>query len=65
MAQAKVDKKISEKSLPMIKAGGSGDGTGPTSSGRSYPKGSSVSTSTDFLPNKGKRSATTIFVGGV
>jgi len=55
----------SESSPAGIKGGGSGDGSGPTSSSRSYPKGSSVGMTPDFDPRKGKRSKTTIYVGGV
>lgn len=55
----------STKPLEMIKGGGSGDGSGPTSSKRSYPKGGGAKASTDFLPNKGPRSKTDIYVGGV
>jgi len=40
-------KLISSGDLPdKIKAGGSGDGSGPTGSSRSYPKGKSHSTDT-------------------
>lgn len=55
----------SESSPTLIRGGGSGDGTGPTSSKRTSPKGSAVSMTPDFDPRKGKRSKTTIYVGGV
>jgi hypothetical protein len=49
-----------------IKGGGSGDGSGPTSSSRSYPKGSKVSMTADFNPmNDRKRGGTDWAVGGV
>lgn len=58
------DSKVqSDKPMPMIKAGGSGDGSGPTGSSRSYPKGSKVNMSADFNPMKHK--ATDYAVGGV
>lgn len=60
------DKEISSKSLEMTKGGGSGDGSGPTSSSRSYPKGGKPSMSADFNPMKDKkRGATDWVVGGV
>ena len=60
------DKEISSKPADMIKAGGSGDGGGPTGSSRSYPKGKSGSFSPDFNPMKDKhRGGTDWAVGGV
>lgn len=56
------DKALSKKPLDMIKAGGSGDGSGPTGSSRSYPKGGKVAMRTDFNPQKEK--ATEWAVGG-
>ena len=53
---------ISSKPLEMTKAGGSGDGSGPTGSSRSYPKGGKVAMRTDFNPQKKK--ATDWAVGG-
>jgi hypothetical protein len=59
------DKLIKSGKAEMIKAGGSGDGNGPTSSSRSYPKGSSPKMSADFNPMKDKkRGATDWAVGG-
>ena len=59
-------KTIANKSLDMIKGGGSGDGSGPTGSSRSYPKGGGVNMSADFNPMKDKkRGATDLYVGGV
>lgn len=43
--------------------GGSGDGSGPTGSSRSYPKGKGSPHRTDFNPQKVK--ATDLYVGGV
>lgn len=57
-------KNITCKSLPMIKGGGSGDGSGPTSSSRTYPKGGGASMSANFLPSSGQRSSTRWVVGG-
>lgn len=60
------EKQLSSKSEPMIKAGGSGDGSGPTSSTRTYPKGGAVGLKADFNPmNDKKRGATDWAVGGV
>ncbi len=60
------DKEISVKKAPMIQAGGSGAGAGPTGSSRSYPKGGKPSMSPDFNPMKDKkRNATDWAVGGV
>lgn len=56
-------KVISSGKEPMIKAGGSGDGSGPTGSKRSYPKGSKVDMKPDFNPMDVK--ATDWAVGGV
>lgn len=50
-------------SLAMIKGGGSGDGSGPTGSKRTYPKGSRLSLTPDFNPQKVP--ATDYGVGGV
>lgn len=59
-------KEISTKSLDMVKGGGSGDGSGPTSSSRSYPKGSKPIMSPDFNPmHDKKRGGTDWAVGGV
>lgn len=59
-------KEVSNKPLDMIKGGGSGDGSGPTSSSRSYPKGGKPSMSPDFNPmHDKKRGATDWAVGGV
>lgn len=59
-------KEISTKKAEMIKAGGSGDGSGPTGSSRSYPKGGKVSMEANFNPMKDKkRDATSWAVGGV
>jgi hypothetical protein len=56
----------SSKSMEMIRAGGSGDGGGPTGSSRSYPKGGKPSMTPDFNPMKDKkRGATDWAVGGV
>ena len=62
-----MDSKLkSTKSLEMIKGGGSGDGSGPTASSRSYPKGGGVKASADFNPmNDKKRGGTNWVVGGV
>lgn len=58
-------KEISSKKAEMTKAGGSGDGAGPTSSSRSYPKGGSVGLKADFNPmNDKKRGGTDWAVGG-
>lgn len=60
------EKQISEKSAEMIKGGGSGDGAGPTSSTRTYPKGGKTGMSADFNPMKdSKRGGTEWAVGGV
>jgi hypothetical protein len=61
------DSKVtSSKPMDMNKAGGSGDGSGPTSSSRSYPKGGKPSMSGNFNPmNDKKRGATDWAVGGV
>lgn len=60
------DKSIDSKSMEMTKGGNSGDGSGPTSSSRSYPKGGKPSMSPDFNPMKdSKRGGTTWVVGGV
>lgn len=60
------DKEISSRTADMIKAGGSGDGSGPTGSSRSYPKGGKVNLTPDFNPLKDKkRGATDWVVGGV
>ena len=60
------DKEISSKPAEMIKAGGSGDGGGPTGSSRSYPKGGKPSMTPDFNPmSDKKRGATDWAVGGV
>jgi len=56
-------KTVSTGSLEMIKAGGSGAGSGPTGSSTSYPKGGKPSMSADFNPQKCK--ATDWVVGGV
>ncbi len=45
----KDSKEISSSSMPMTKAGGK-SGSGPTGSKDSYPKGSKVSMSADFVP---------------
>jgi hypothetical protein len=57
------DKLQSTSTPPMIKGGGSGDGSGPTGSSRSYPKGSKLSLTADFNPMKVP--ATDYGVGGV
>jgi hypothetical protein len=49
--------------LEMIKGGGSGDGSGPTGSSRSYPKSSSLKMTPDFNPMKSP--ASTYGVNGV
>ena len=55
----------SEKSMEMIRGGGSGDGSGPTGSPRNYPKGG-VKTTADFNPmTDKKRGGTSWCVGGV
>lgn len=60
------DKAMSSKPADMIKAGGSGDGSGPTGSSRSYPKGGKPSLSPDFNPMRDKhRSGTDWVTGGV
>lgn len=60
------DKALTSKPMEMTKGGGSGDGSGPTGSSRSYPKGSSVGLKADFNPMKdSKRGATCWAVGGV
>lgn len=63
------EKPLSSKPMDMIKAGGSGDGSGPTSSSRSYPKSNSMPGSSDSAPfnpmHDKKRGATTWNVGGV
>jgi len=46
------DKLQSTGRLEMLKGGGSGDGSGPTGSSRSYPKSSSLSLKADFNPQK-------------
>jgi hypothetical protein len=46
------DKLVGSSRLEMIKGGGSGDGSGPTGSSRSYPKSSSLSLKADFNPMK-------------
>lgn len=56
-------KVVSSGKLDGAKAGKSGDGSGPTGSSRSYPKGGSVSTKADFNPQK--CAATDWAVGGV
>ncbi len=48
-------KEIASKPMPMIKAGGK-SGSGVTGSSASYPKGSKVSMTHDFNPQKGKAS---------
>jgi hypothetical protein len=58
------------KSLDMIKGGGSGDGEGPTSSSRSYPKRGNTNAPPSLTPNFNpmkdkKRGATDWIVGGV
>lgn len=59
-------KVLSSGSEPMIRAGGSGDGSGPTGSSRSYPKGGHVDMKPDFNPmDDKKRGATDWVVGGV
>jgi hypothetical protein len=59
-------KVMSSKSLDMTKGGGSGDGSGPTGSSRSYPKSSKSNFSPDFNPmTDKKRGATDWVVGGV
>ena len=61
------DNKVVSAAKPMsgtAHGGGSGDGSGPTGSSRSYPKGKGGSPhKTDWNPQKIK--ATSIFVGGV
>jgi len=57
------DKLQGSSRLEMIKGGGSGDGSGPTGSSRSYPKSSSLSLKADFNPMKVP--ATDYGVGGV
>ena len=57
------DKLQSTGKLEMLKGGGSGDGSGPTGSKRTYPKGSSLSMTADFNPMKVP--ATDYGVGGV
>lgn len=60
------NKMKSDKPLEMIRGGGSGDGSGPTASARSYPKGGGAKASADFNPMKDKkRGATDYAVGGV
>lgn len=60
------DKAVSSKPAEMTKGGGSGDGSGPTSSSRSYPKGGKPNLSPDFNPMRDKkRGATDWAVGGV
>lgn len=59
-------KEISSKGMEMTKGGGSGDGSGPTGSSRTYPKGGAPNLSPDFNPLKDKkRGGTTWVVGGV
>jgi len=59
-------KELSRKPLDMIRAGGSGDGSGPTGSSRAYPKGGKGSFKPDFNPMDDKqRSGTDWAVGGV
>jgi hypothetical protein len=62
-----MDSKVkSTKPLEMIKGGGSGDGSGPTASSRSYPKGGGAKASVDFNPmHDKKRGSSTYGVGGV
>lgn len=60
------DNKVVSAAKPMSGAahgGGSGDGSGPTGSSRSYPKGKGMPTRTDWNPQK--VAATKIYVGGV
>jgi hypothetical protein len=58
------DKVLSSGKLSdPISASKSGDGSGPTGSCRSYPKGGKVSMTPDFNPQKCK--ATDFAVGGV
>lgn len=60
------NKEISSKPAEMIRAGGSGDGSGPTGSSRSYPKGGKANLKPDFNPMCDKqRGATDWAVGGV
>lgn len=57
------DKQLSMKPMTGASAHGGGDGTGPTRSARSYAKGSKLTLSADFNPQKCK--ATDWAVGGV
>ncbi len=60
------DKALSSKPAEMIRAGGTGDGGGPTGSSREYPKGKKGGFSPDFNPmDDKKRGATDWAVGGV
>lgn len=61
------DKLLSSKPAEMIKAGGSGDGSGPTGSSRSYPKSKGLQHfAPDFNPMRDKkRGGTDWVVGGV
>lgn len=57
-------KEATQKPLAdAIKGGGSGDGSGPTGSSRSYPKGGGVNLAMIFNPHKVK--ACTWAVGGI
>lgn len=62
------DKKMSEKSLPMIKGGGDSTDSSSeeTGSSRSYPKGGGVNTNLNFNPMKDRRRGGTDWaVGGI
>lgn len=62
---AQDNKLVSSKSAEMIKAGGSGDGSGPTGSSRNYPKGGGSGLKADFNPmDDKKRGGTDWAVGG-
>lgn len=59
------NKQLSSGPEEMTKGGGSGDGNGPTSSSRSYPKGGGPKMSPDFNPMRDKkRGGTDWAVGG-
>lgn len=60
------DKLLSSKKADMTKGGGSGDGSGPTGSSRTYPKGGKPRLEADFNPMRDKkRSGTDWVTGGV
>lgn len=58
-------KSIMSKSMPMTKPGGMSSGGGPTTSSRSYPKGSKPSDTQSAPFNPQKVAVSTIYVGGV